>query len=178
MKTLGLLIGFLPFLGILGFGTLTRAAEGLKVGDQAPGFTLQDQSGTSVSLSSFKGKEFVILYFYPKDETPGCTKEACTFRDDLSWYKRHGVEVLGVSVDDPESHRKFSSHYSLNFRILSDADKKVTQKYGVLGLFGMANRSTFVIDKEGIIRAIFPNVKVDGHSAELQKVLGGLMAQN
>jgi peroxiredoxin Q/BCP len=177
MKTLSLLIGFLPILSILGFGTLARASEGLKVGDRAPGFTLQDQSGKVARLSDFKGKEFVILYFYPKDETPGCTKEACTFRDDLSWYKDHGVEVLGVSVDNQASHQIFASHYSLNFRILSDADKKVTQQYGVLGLFGMANRTTFVIDKEGIIRAIFPSVKVDGHSAELQKVLAGLIAQ-
>jgi peroxiredoxin Q/BCP len=177
MKTLSLLIGFLPFFSILGFRTLARATEGLKVGDRAPSFILQDQSGTSVSLPSFKGKKFVIVYFYPKDETPGCTKEACTFRDDLSWYKDHGVEVLGVSVDNQASHQKFASHYSLKFRILSDADKKVTQQYGVLGMFGVANRTTFVIDKEGIIRAIFPNVKVDGHSAELQKALGGLIAQ-
>jgi len=177
MKALNYLIGFLPFLSILGSVTLARAAEGLKVGDKAPGFTLQDQSGKVARLSDFKGKEFVILYFYPKDETPGCTKEACTFRDDLSWYKQHGVEVLGVSVDDQASHHEFASRYSLNFRILSDADKKVTQRYGVLGPFGVANRTTFVIDREGIIRAVFPSVKVDGHSAELQKALSGLTAQ-
>jgi peroxiredoxin Q/BCP len=177
MKTLNILIGFLPFLSILGFGTLARAAEGLKVGDPAPGFTLSDQSGKAARLSDLKGKEFVILYFYPKDETPGCTKEACTFRNDLNWYRDHGVEILGVSVDDQASHRKFATNYSLNFPILSDADKKVTKQYGVLGPFGVANRTTFVIDKEGIIRAIFPSVKVDGHSAELQKALSGLIAQ-
>jgi thioredoxin-dependent peroxiredoxin len=174
MKVLNLLIGFLPFLGILGSLTLARATEGLKVGDTAPGFTLKDQSGKPVRLSDFKGKEFVILYFYPKDETPGCTKEACTFRDDLSWYKDHGVEVLGVSVDNQASHQKFATHYSLTFRILSDAGKKVTQRYGVLGPFGVAKRTTFVIDKEGVIRAVYPNVKVDGHSGELQKGLSEL----
>jgi peroxiredoxin Q/BCP len=147
------------------------------VGSAAPDFTLKDQFGKTVSLSGFKGKGYVILYFYPKDETPGCTTEACTFRDDLTWYKNHGVTVLGVSVDNLASHQEFAKHYALNFKILSDADKKVTARYGVLSDLGTAKRTTFVIDKEGIIRAVFPNVKVNGHSAELEKTLTDLGAK-
>ena len=153
------------------------SSEMPRVGVLAQDFTLKDQDGKIVTLAAYRGKDLVILYFYPKDETPGCTREACTFREDLSWYQKNGVEVLGVSVDDVTSHNKFAGNHSLNFRILSDADKTVTKGYGVLGFLGLASRTTFVIDKQGVIRAVFTNVKVDGHSAELQKAIGGLLTK-
>lgn len=169
------------FLGLISFGLALGAGNDNlwipQAGTAAPNFTLKDQSGKNVSLSQYKGKEFVILYFYPKDETPGCTKEACSFRDDLSWYQKNGVEVLGVSVDNVASHKDFAKHYALNFHILSDANKEVTRRYGVLGDLGMAKRTTYVIDKQGIIRAVFPDVKVDGHSAELEKTITDLVAK-
>jgi peroxiredoxin Q/BCP len=113
-----------------------------------------------------RGKN-AILYFYPKDDTPGCTKEACSFRDDLSQFKNLNTEILGVSTDDIESHKGFQIKYSLNFTLLADPDKKVTTLYGVKTLFGVAERVTFVIDRDGVIRKIYPRVDVSHHSEEL-----------
>jgi len=148
-----------------------------KVGEKAPELDLKDQAGKSVKLADFYGKKNVVLYFYPKDDTPGCTKEACTFRDEMPDYGGLDAQVLGVSVDGIDSHRQFASKYSLNFPLLSDTDKKVAQAYGVLNERGSANRATFIIDKQGILRQIFPNVKVDGHSQEVRDVLEGIGAR-
>ena len=145
----------------------------LKVGDKAPDFELGDQNGNKVRLSSFKGKK-VILYFYPKDDTPGCTKEACDFRDNIKKLQTNGVVVLGVSNDNLESHKKFSSKYNLNFPILSDVDKKVSKKYGVYEekeKFGHKymgiTRSTFVIDENGRIEKVYYKVNPEEHINEI-----------
>jgi peroxiredoxin Q/BCP len=147
------------------------------VGDFAPNFTLPDQNGQSVSLSDFLGKK-VVLYFYPKDDTPGCTKEACSFRDNINDFEGQDATILGVSFDDGESHQKFISKYGLNFRLLTDADKKIAQDYGCYvqkNMYGNISwgieRSTFVIDREGKIAAAFRKVQVDGHTYEVVEAL-------
>ncbi len=146
----------------------------LKEGRKAPDFTLPASTGGKVKLSSFRGESYVVLYFYPRDNTPGCTKEACAFRDTRSKFKRVGAEIIGVSSDDLESHEKFVTKNGLNFPLLSDTDAKVATKYGVyqekkqFGKTAMGIvRTTFVIDKEGVIRSIFPKVKVDEHAEEV-----------
>lgn len=145
----------------------------LKPGDKAPQFTLKDAQGSLVSLSSYKGRQ-IILYFYPKDDTPGCTKEACNFRDDYKKYLKKGIVILGVSLDNQEAHQKFTKKYSLPFPLLSDTDKKVVTAYGVYGeknMYGRKymgiNRTTFLIDKEGKIKCVFKKIKVEEHSEEL-----------
>ena len=149
----------------------------LKIGDKAPDFELRDQKGSNVKLSSLKGKK-IILYFYPKDDTSGCTKEACDLRDNFAALKKLNVEVLGISNDDLESHKKFSSKYNLNFPILSDADKKVSKEYGVYELkqnygktyYGIT-RSTFLIDENGKIEKVFYKVNPEEHIKEILKVI-------
>ena len=145
-----------------------KAVE-LKVGQNAPAFTLQDENGQKVSLSNFKGKK-VVLYFYPKDDTPGCTKEACSFRDGIDEIRDSGAVVLGVSADSVGSHKKFSEKFDLNFPLLSDVDKKMLQAYRVWkekSLYGRKfmgiERTTFIIDERGKIATIFPKVKVESH---------------
>jgi peroxiredoxin Q/BCP len=138
----------------------------LKEGDIAPEFVLPSQDENMVRLRDFRGRT-VVLYFYPKDDTPGCTKEACSFRDDISKFKELKAEILGVSVNDARSHKEFQKKYNLNFTPLADVDKKVTELYGVKNIFGVANRVTFVIDKDGVVRKIFPHVHVNHHSKEL-----------
>ena len=152
----------------------TVSAEPLNLniqeGNLAPPFTLSDQKGEMISLSNFKGKSWVVLYFYPKDDTPGCTKEACDFRDNLIQIQQLDATVLGISVDSVKSHKKFSDKFNLNFQILSDSEYKVTRQYGVLTQFmgaRLANRSTFIIDPEGIIRKIFPLVDPTDHAREI-----------
>lgn len=145
-----------------------RAVD-LTIGQKAPSFTLLDDKGQKVRLSDFKGKK-VVLYFYPKDDTPGCTKEACSFRDGMDDIRASQSVVLGVSADSVESHKKFSNKFNLNFPLLSDVDKKVVQAYGVWkekSLYGRKfmgiERTTFVIDEQGKIAHVFPKVKVDSH---------------
>jgi len=146
----------------------------LKVGDVAPDFTLVDERGFPVSLKSLLGK-IVVLYFYPKDFTPGCTKEACSFRDNYKNFEERGAVVIGVSLDSAESHSKFSKKYDLPFTLLSDGQKDAARKYGVLGLGGaMSKRVTFVIDRNGKIAAVFPKVDVKQHSEEVLKAIGNL----
>ncbi len=154
-----------------------KSTGGLKVGDKAPDFVIPDYEGKDVSLSGFRGKK-VILYFYPKDNTPGCTKEACSFRDGHAEIKKRGAVVLGVSVDSVSSHIKFRNKYELNFPLLSDVNKDVVQAYGVWkekSLYGRKfmgiERTTFIIDEEGKIASIFLKVKVDGHLDEVLKAL-------
>ncbi len=140
-------------------------------GAVAPDFTLSSNDGRAVSLADYKGKKNVILYFYPKDDTPGCTKEACTFRDDILAFQNADTEILGVSTDTVKSHQRFVDKFQLNFPLLADEKKEVTKRYGALGLTGSAKRMTFLIDKNGIIKKIVAKVKVDGHSKELQEAL-------
>jgi peroxiredoxin Q/BCP len=141
----------------------------LKAGDKAPDFSLRSSDGRKVSLSDFKGKK-VVLYFYPKDDTPGCTKEACSFRDDMDGFKRKKAIVLGVSADDIKSHQNFAQKYSLPFPLLSDVEKKVISAYGVWkqkSLYGRKfmgiERTTFIINEQGKIAHVFPKVKVHEH---------------
>ncbi|HKJ96209.1 MAG TPA: peroxiredoxin [Thermoplasmataceae archaeon] len=144
----------------------------LSIGTKAPDFHSVDQEGKEISLSHFKGRP-VILYFYPKDDTPGCTKEACNFRDNYSQYEARGVKVLGVSVDDQESHRKFAEKYNLNFTLVADDSKDISRKYGALG-DNVAKRVTYIIDKEGSIAHVYPNVNPDQHSDEVMAKLQDL----
>jgi len=152
-------------------------ADELKVGDKAPNFSLPDQDGKTVSLKSLKGKQ-MVLYFYPKDDTPGCTKEACGFRDSLKAIEKINTVVLGVSMDNAASHHKFIKKYSLPFPLLCDEDGTVSKAYGVYKLKNMygktywgIERSTFIIDETGKLKAIFRKVKVDGHVDEVQAAL-------
>ncbi len=148
----------------------------LKEGKKSPDFTALDQNGSKVKLSSFKGKKNVILYFYPKDMTPGCTTEACDFRDHFPRFK--STEILGVSIDPIERHQKFIEKHDLPFTLLSDPDKKLVEKYGVWQekkLYGKTFmgivRSTFIIDKKGVLRKAYPKVKVKGHVEEVLEFL-------
>jgi thioredoxin-dependent peroxiredoxin len=142
-------------------------------GIKAPEFSLPDETGRIRSLSQFQGKP-VLLYFYPKDDTPGCTTEACNFRDDYSQYTNAGVIILGVSPDNPKSHAKFKEKYGLPFPLLADTDHKICELYGVWGLkknygreyYGVL-RTTFLIDQDGKILHVFENVKPAQHSGEV-----------
>ena len=152
-------------------------ADELQIGDKAPDFSLPDQDGKTVSLKSLKGKQ-MVLYFYPKDDTPGCTKEACGFRDSLKAIEKINTVVLGVSIDNAASHHKFIKKYSLPFPLLCDEDGTVSKAYGVYKLKNMygktywgIERSTFIIDETGKLKAIFRKVKVDGHVDEVQAAL-------
>ncbi len=146
------------------------------IGERAPEFTLPADDGRKLSLSDFRGKK-VVLYFYPKDDTPGCTKEACSFRDNLARVSSKGAAVLGVSRDNTTSHVKFKDKYHLNFPLLSD-DGRVTEAYGVWkkkNLYGREyfgiERTTFLIDETGKIAKIWPKVKVEGHTDEVLAAL-------
>ncbi|KAF0112135.1 MAG: peroxiredoxin Q/BCP [Chloroflexi bacterium] len=143
----------------------------------APDFTIFDETGKARSLSEFKGQE-VVLYFYPKDDTPGCTTEACNFRDDFSEYEKAGVVILGVSPDSPKSHAKFKEKHLLPFTLLADEDHKVCELFGVWGKKSMYGReyegvlrTTFLISKEGMIKKAFENVKPAGHSKDILALL-------
>ena len=128
----------------------------IAVGDKAPDFTLPSNTGETVTLSQFFGKKNVVLFFYPKDESRGCTKEACAFRDSYEVFKDLGAEVLGINVGDLESHQKFVNKYMLPFRLLVDEDNRVRELYGVPSTLGIVSgRVTYVIDKKGIVRHIF-----------------------
>lgn len=139
----------------------------------APDFTLLDENSTAHKLSDYRGKD-VVLYFYPKDDTPGCTTEACAFRDDYSDYEKAGVVILGLSADSPKSHLKFKNKYHLPFTLLSDEDHKVCEQYGVWAKKKMMGReymgilrTTYLISKEGLIKKVFEEVKPAGHSKEI-----------
>ena len=146
----------------------------IQAGDKAPSFKLPASNGQTISLADFAGRKTVVLYFYPKADTPGCTKEACGFRDALADYDRANVAVLGISPDPVEAVTKFAGKFRLNFPLLADADHAVTDKYGVWqekSMYGRkywgAARTTFVIDKAGRIAHVFDKVKPDGHDQEV-----------
>jgi peroxiredoxin Q/BCP len=145
----------------------------LKEGVPAPPISAKDQDGNSVTLEEYRGRK-VVLYFYPKDDTPGCTREACAFRDNLPKFNTVGVEVLGVSVDDERKHKKFAEKYSLPFRLVSDPDKCIVEAYGVWGLkkfmgreYMGTSRVTYLIDEQGVIEHVWPKVIPEKHAEEL-----------
>jgi len=155
----------------------TLSTRELQVGDRAPAISLPDDTGNIVNLSELRGKK-VVVYFYPKDDTPGCTTEACSFRDGIQELRKNGVVVFGVSADSVSSHRKFSEKFQLNFPLLSDESKAMIQAYGVWkekSLYGRKymgiERTTVVINEDGTIRKIFPKVKVNGHVKEVLQAL-------
>ncbi|MCJ7762827.1 peroxiredoxin [Candidatus Bathyarchaeota archaeon] len=145
----------------------------VKVGDKAPDFTLPSQMGDNVMLSEFFGKKNIVLYFYPKDESRGCTKEACAFRDKYEELTNLGAEVIGVSGQSVESHKSFATHYGLPFILLSDEDNKVRKLYGVPSTMGIVpGRVTYIIDKKGIVRSIFSSqAQAEKHVEEAAKTL-------
>ena len=142
----------------------------LAVGTDAPAFTVKDTNGNTVSLSNFAGKT-VVLYFYPKDDTPGCTKQACSFRDSMSNYQNKDVVVLGVSADDEASHQQFTQKYNLNFPLLADTDKSLIQAYDVDG-GGYAKRVTYVIDGNGKVIHVDSSVNTSSHASDVLATLG------
>ena len=149
----------------------------LEVGDKAPSFKLKNQDGKTISLTDLKGKP-IVLYFYPKDDTSGCTKEACNFRDEFPKFGKMKAEIIGVSADSIESHKKFAEKYKLPFDLLSDESKEIVEKYGVWkekNMYGRKYmgivRTTFIIDAQGKIRKIFEKVKVDEHNKEVMEAL-------
>jgi peroxiredoxin Q/BCP len=170
------LTGFI-LLGLGWLGARLGLAEDvvpIRVGQSAPNFTLKDQNGVPVTLSEVRGTHTVVLYFYPKDDTPGCTTEACSFRDDIARFTALNARVLGVSIDGLESHRAFAEKYQLNFPILSDEDHRVSRAYGVFSRvvgFSYAKRTTFIIGPDGAIRRIFTDVDPTDHTQELLQYL-------
>ena len=148
---------------------IAHAADLPRAGDTAPSFLLADQSQKTHALSDYAGK-WVVLYFYPKDDTPGCTKEACSFRDDLEQLDKLGAKVIGISVDDSDSHARFAAKYHLPFPLLADKDGAVAEKYGALnnfGIFKIARRYTFLIDTQGKIARSYSSVDTSRHSQEI-----------
>jgi peroxiredoxin Q/BCP len=149
----------------------------LKAGDQAPAFEAVDQFGKKISLSDYKGKK-LILYFYPKDNTPGCNAEACNLRDNHDFLNKKGYDVVGVSADDTKSHMKFTEKFELPFRLIPDTDKKVINAYGVWGPkkfmgreYDGIHRTTFLIDENGIIEEVITKVKTKEHSEQIIEIM-------
>ncbi len=142
-------------------------SETLKVGDKAPGIEAETYGGEKIKLSDYRGNKLVALYFYPKDYTGGCTKEACSIRDGMKELEKLGVQVLGVSTDSVKSHEGFKEKHGLNFPLLSDKGKDIIKSYGVVSDSGSAKRETFLIDKTGVIRYIWTKVNVAEHSREV-----------
>lgn len=157
------------------------ANRALSEGDSAPEFSLPASTGSPISLRDFRGKQAVVLYFYPKDDTPGCTVEACGFRDTSKDYEKAGAAILGVSLDNMNSHKKFIDKFSLSFPLLSDETQAVSKAYGVYKLKQMygkeywgIERTSFLIDKQGKIAKIYPKVKVEDHHNQVLKDLKAL----
>ncbi|MFZ0827980.1 MAG: peroxiredoxin [Verrucomicrobiia bacterium] len=165
-----LAVGFILF-----FAATTAFASIPKAGDPAPLFTGQDQDGKTVKLKSLIGKQIVLLYFYPKDNTPGCTKEACGFRDRMAELQKDNVEVIGVSFDSADSHQQFIAQYKLNFRLLSDPDGRIVDAYGVqVAGRKMARRVSFLIGLDGKIVHVTDSGNPDLHFNEMQAAIAGL----
>ena len=169
-KKIGLVLSILAFLNFSYSQNEDESGTKLKAVEKAPLFKGILWNGTQFDLKDFIGTSNLVLYFYPKDDTPGCTKEACSFSDNIEKIKNLNVEVFGVSVDDPESHKKFVEKYDLGFDLISDVELKIVEKYGVKRIVSgvtYARRVTFLIDKNGIIRYIWDPVKVNGHTEQV-----------
>lgn len=174
-----ILAAFALFALLLPPAAQALAADMPKAGDSAPGFTLKDQAENDISLGTFHGK-WVVLYFYPRDLSPGCSIQAHNFQRDIIQYTEKNAEVVGVSVDSPAKHRKFCEAEELTFTLLSDEKREVTALYGSLkesGLAKVASRNTFVIDPEGVIRKVYTDVLPATHSAELLAELDRLQSK-
>lgn len=157
--------------GFLSVAGLAQAAE-LTEGAKAPAFEAMDQHGKTVRLADFTGKSKIVLYFYPKDDTPGCTAEACSLRDGIGAIQAAGAIVLGVSADDTSSHKAFSTKFSLPFSLLADPNRTIIEAYGVkMPVVGFAKRVTFVIDRNGIIRRILKEVDTKRHDQQVLEIL-------
>ena len=156
-------------IAFIGYRSYAVAGDFLQIGDTAPSFKLNDAKGQPHQLSDYAG-QYVVLYFYPKDDTPGCTKEACQFRDDLAQLEKLGAKVVGVSVDNSDSHAKFAEKYHLPFPLLADTDGKVAQSYGALNnliVVKIAKRYTYLIDPKGKIAKIYTSVDTSKHSQQI-----------
>lgn len=156
-------------IAFFGYRSYATASDGSLIGNDAPEFTLNDAKGNTHRLTDYRGK-YLILYFYPKDDTPGCTKEACHFRDDMAQLEKLGAKVVGISVDNSESHAKFAGKYHLPFPLLADTDGKVAASYNALTnllIIKIAKRHTFLIDPEGKIKKIYTTVNVSNHSQQI-----------
>ena len=151
----------------------------IKVGDTAPDFNLTAQNGANISLRDFRGQKSVVLYFYPKDDTPGCTVESCAFRDQYAVFQAAGAEVIGVSGDSRDSHQKFANKYNLPFTLLSDQGDRVRKQYGATTAFGfIPGRVTYVIDQNGVVQYVFDSMlNFKGHVEEALKTLQQLAAK-
>ena len=173
-----IIFSMLSILALLIASQLARAGELPKIGAIAPDFSLPDQNGKVYMLADFQGK-WLVLYFYPKDDTPGCTEEACNFRDDLNQLTGLGAQVVGISVDNSLSHADFAKKYSLPFPLLADKDAEVTKRYAVLrnlGILKLARRYTFLIDPHGRVNKIYDKVATSRHSKEIIEDLNKLVA--
>ena len=160
-------------------GSSLQADQAPEVGKEAPGFNLQDQNGEWHDLEDYRGT-WLAIYFYPKDDTPGCTTEACNFRDNIYAFKAIGASVVGISVDDVESHKEFSGKYKLPFTILADEEGETAQAYGVLRdwkLIQIASRQSFLVDPDGVIVKHYEEVDHDTHTQEVLADLEALMAE-
>ena len=151
----------------------------LKAGDKAPTFAALDQNGNTIKLTAYKGKK-VVLYFYPKDDTPGCTKEACNFRDNFNILKKKGIEIIGISTDSVKSHGKFADKYDLPFTLIADEEKTIVADYGVWGekkfmgkTYMGTNRTTFIIDEKGIIQHIITKVDTTNSTEQVLELIEG-----
>lgn len=168
MKWLAIFAALIIFAALF-VARAARAGDLPQVGAAAPDFSLDDQNGNAHTLAEYKGK-WLVLYFYPKDDTPGCTQEACTFRDDMNQLTKIGAQLVGVSVDDSESHAKFAAKYHLPFPLLADTDCSVANSYGALlnlGIMKIARRFTFLIDPKGNISKRYLTVETSRHSKEI-----------
>jgi len=159
---------FLVLFIFLGAMAACDSSQLLEPGAKAPSVTLQDQNGTPLDLASFRGQP-LLIYFYPKDATPGCTTEACSFRDVWESYEQARVAVVGVSIDDVASHKEFADEHSLPFPLLADTQAELAAAFGIEKRMGMLPRVSFLIDAEGVIRAVYPDVDPGLHAAEVLK---------
>jgi peroxiredoxin Q/BCP len=178
MKWLAIMAALVVFASLL-VARAARAGELPEVGKPAPDFNLPDQNGQQHALKDFRGK-WLVLYFYPKDDTPGCTQEACAFRDDLSKINELGAQVVGVSVDDSSSHAEFAKKYHLPFPLLADKTTETAARYGALmnlGFMKIARRYTFLIDPQGNINKVYLSVETSRHSKEVIDELGKLLGK-
>lgn len=149
-------------------------ADNITIGSFAPDFSLQDAYGNSYTLSDYQSKNPVVVYFYPKTNTPGCTKQACGVRDNLDKFKENGIVIFGVSVDSKESLKEFIADHNLNFPLLSDESKEVSKAYGVLNNLGIDSRITFIIDKQGKIAEVIRDVDVTTHAEDVLNIAAKL----